>query len=116
MECTTGMPKADKLSRLIERTERVKQHVPAVTSVLPVMVTSKCRLEVRADLEAAAKLGVLVLSREHLDNAVEVRTLLLPDADALYDEAERAVSEAQARYLREPETEPELDLGDNSGA
>jgi hypothetical protein len=116
VECTTGMLKADKLSRLIERTERVKQQVPAITSVLPVIVTSKVRMEVRVDLEAAAKQGVLVLSKEQLDNGLEIRTLLLPDADALYDEAERAVSEAQARYLREPETEPELDLGGDSGA
>ncbi len=109
VECTTGLLKADsKMARVVERAERVKAQVQGSgLRVLPVMVTSKTRAEVKADLEEAERHGVLVITSENLQEAVEVRTLPLPNANAIYDEAERAVQDLQARYV----AEPELDLG-----
>src|SRR5262249_16357023 len=79
IECTTGLLKADnKLSLLVERAERVRQGVAASNNrhlrVLPVIVSSKTRDEIRADIEQAEKLGVLVMSREDIDQAVKTKT------------------------------------------
>jgi hypothetical protein len=55
VECTTGLLKADsKMARVIERAERVRAQVQGSGfRVLPVMVTSKTRADVKADLEEA---------------------------------------------------------------
>ena len=65
--------------------------------MLPVIVTSKAREEVKADLEQAEKLGIVVLTRESLEEALK-RTLVLPDAEALFAEGEQAAQAAQAKY------------------
>lgn len=102
IECTTGLLKAEnKMALLVDRTEALKRRLEASGNrhlhVLPVMVTSKAREEVKADLEQAEKLGVVVLTRESLEEALK-RTLVLPDADALFAEGEQAVQAAQAKY------------------
>jgi Na+-transporting NADH:ubiquinone oxidoreductase subunit NqrA len=66
--------------------------------VLPVIVTSKPRDEISADLEQAQRLGVLVLSKENLTEALS-RTILQPDAERLYAEVEEAVRTAQGKYV-----------------
>jgi len=111
VECTLGLLKSEhKMARLIERTEAIRAQVDASHHVLPVMVTSKTRKEVRAELPDAEKLGVLVMTRENLNEAIR-RTMLMPNADAAYEEAERLVAEAQARH----EAQPELELDDEAG-
>jgi hypothetical protein len=65
--------------------------------VLPVIVTAKTAAEVKPDVEAAERLGVLVLTRENLERAVD-RTLLMPDPDPIYTEAEQAVRAALSKY------------------
>ena len=62
------------------------------------MVTSKTRAEVAPDIEAAEKLGVLVMTREHLDQAINQRTLVFANANQMYLEAEQSVSAALAKY------------------
>jgi hypothetical protein len=42
--------------------------------VLPVIVTAKTATEVKPDVEAAERLGVLVLTRENLERAVDARS------------------------------------------
>ena len=111
VECTTGLLKAEnKMARLVARAERVRKMVLAPIKVIPVMITALTRNEVRADLEAAEKLGVLVITKEELEEALSLRTLLVPNADALYEEAERAIE----RALALKNAEPELDLRQTS--
>lgn len=64
---------------------------------MPVMVSSKSREEVKADLEQAEKLGVLVLTKESLIQGVD-RTLVPQDAEQIYAEGERVVQEQQRKY------------------
>ena len=102
VECTTGLLKADnKLPRLIERTEVLRSRLEASGNrhlrVLPVIVSSKSREEVSADLEQAEKLGVLVLTKESLSQAID-RTLVLQDSERIYAEGERVVGERQGKY------------------
>lgn len=105
IECTTGLLKADnKLPRLIERAEALRRSLDASGNrhlrVLRVMVTSKEREEVKADLEQAEKLGVVVMTKETLQEALS-RTLVLPNAENIYAEGERAVQERQSKYTRQ---------------
>jgi Na+-transporting NADH:ubiquinone oxidoreductase subunit NqrA len=65
--------------------------------VLPIIVTSKMKSEIAPDVEAAERLGILILTQEDLGRAVD-RTLVQPNADTLYMEAEHAVGAARAKY------------------
>ena len=65
---------------------------------MPVIVTSKTRAEITPDLETAEKLGILVMTRENLDSAINQRTLVHPNADLVYAEAEQVVTDALAKY------------------
>jgi hypothetical protein len=65
--------------------------------VLSVMVTSKPRNEIVADIEQAEKLGVLVATAETLVRAIE-RTILLPNADAMFSEFQELASATLAKY------------------
>jgi hypothetical protein len=102
IECTTGTLRTEnKLPLLVARAETVRQRLAASNQshihVLPVMVTSRTESEIKADIEHAERLGVLVLSREQLDRIVN-QTLVTPNTNQLYDEAEAAVRAAQAKY------------------
>jgi hypothetical protein len=103
VECTTGLLIADnKLPLLIYRAERVRSSVIASNNnhlrVLPVIVTTRTRAEVSANQEQAERLGVLVLTRENLEQAANFRTLLLPNAEQIYEEGVQAVDVARAKY------------------
>lgn len=90
IECTTGLLRADdKLPKLIQRTQLAREHIQSLRhlKVLPVLVTSRPREEVRADLDQAERLGVLVITKEDLDTANQ-RTLTSNNADSLFSEAE----------------------------
>jgi len=105
VECTTGLLKAEnKLARLIERSELLRRRLDASGNrhlrILPAIVTSKSRDDIKADLEQAERLGVFVVTKESLQDAL-ARTLVLPDAETIYAEAETAAREAQDRYARE---------------
>jgi hypothetical protein len=105
IECTTGLLKAEnKLSRLIERAEMLRRRLDASGNrhlhVLPVIITSKDRDEIKADLEQAEKLGVVVVTKESLQETLN-QTLMLPNPDKIYDEAEQTVREGQEKYTRQ---------------
>ena len=102
IECTTGLLKAEnKLALLVERAEALKRRLEASGNrhlrVLPIIVTSKTREEVRADIEQAEKLGVVVMTRESLGDGLK-QTLVLPDAEALFAEGERTARAAQETH------------------
>ena len=105
IECTTDLLKADnKLPKLISRTEALRANLDASGSqhlkALPVIVSSKSREEVAADIEQAERLGVLVVTREDLLQFVE-RSIVLPNAIHYFNEAEKKVSEARRKFSKE---------------
>jgi hypothetical protein len=106
VECTTGLLKAEnKLALLHARTEAVRQSLTASNNthqrVLPVIVTSRTAAEVKPDIEAAERLGILVVTREGIDRIID-RTLILPDGDQVFAEAEQTVGAGLAKYEAQP--------------
>ena len=102
LECTTGVLKAEnKLALLYDRTQAVRRALENSESrhlsVLPVIVTSKTREEVRPDLDQAEKLGVAVITREDLEQAVN-QTLVFPNANEFLERAFQVVRSGQAKY------------------
>jgi hypothetical protein len=102
IECTTGLLKAEsKLQRLLARTAAVRRSLDvsghSYFRLLPVMITAMSRTEIEADLADAEKLGVLVLTADNLTNAVK-DTLLLPNPDGLFSQAEQAVEAARSKH------------------
>ena len=99
IECTTGILKEDsKLSHLYQRAEKVRQSLAASGNqhlkVLPIIVTTKTRDEVKAELDQAYKLGVLVATREDFGQLID-RTIFFPDPNRLYAEGEDALRRFQ---------------------
>jgi hypothetical protein len=109
VECTTGLLRADsKLPKLVARAASVRQRLNqsghAHVKLLSVIVSSLPREELQADIDDAEKLGVVVIAREELDQAVN-RTLIAANADDLFSTAERQVeaSKSKLRTVSEPE-------------
>ncbi len=97
-----GLLKADnKLPLLHDRAQAVRRALESSAHnqfrVLPVIVTTKSREEIRPDLEQAERLGVLVLSRENLEQLLDL-TIRVPMPDQIYDEALQTVQTAQSKY------------------
>lgn len=102
IECTTGLLRADnKLPNLFQRATTVRRQLEQSNNghlrLLPVIVTSLAREEVKADLEQAERLGALVLTRDEIDQLV-LGTLTPGDADLIFENAERRVQEAQEMH------------------
>jgi hypothetical protein len=102
IECTTGLLKADhKLPRVVERAEIIRRRLVESGNrhlrVLAVIVTSKTRSEIIADIEQAERLKVLVITREDLEQSL-IRTLLHPNAEQVFEQGEQAVQAAAAKY------------------
>ncbi|MCK1306848.1 MULTISPECIES: hypothetical protein [unclassified Bradyrhizobium] len=109
VECTTGLLRVDnKLPKLIARAADVRARLDRSNhghvKLLPIMVSTLSRQELEADLDGAEKLGVLVLAREELDEAVN-RTVISANPDELFATAEKEVDrlKAKARGNDEPE-------------
>jgi Holliday junction resolvase len=99
IECTTGILREDsKLPHLVQRAEKVRQCLTASgnqhVKVLPIIVTTKTHDEVKAELEQAYKLGVLVATREDFERIIG-RTVFLPDPNHLFAEGEAALQRLQ---------------------
>jgi hypothetical protein len=99
VECTTGILKEDsKLPHLFQRAEKVRQSLIACGNqhlrVLPVIVTTKTRDEVKLELDQAQKNGALVATIEDFPQLIN-RTLLVPNAERLYAEAEETLKRLQ---------------------
>lgn len=101
VECTTGHIKADtKLAKLIERAQTVRRRLDASGNhhirLLPVIVTALGRDEVKADLDQAQQLGVVVAAREDLSDALS-RSIMLQNADLIFSEAEDSLLNRQGQ-------------------
>jgi hypothetical protein len=100
IECTVGLLKAqNKLANLARRAvvirERMQSAALVPPTVLPVIVSRLRRAEVEAELDAATEAGVLVLTRENLEAAMN-EALLLKDGDAVFRQGLEAVERARA--------------------
>jgi hypothetical protein len=88
------------LALLYQRAQTVRDALAGSNAhlrVLPIMVTSRPTNEITLDLEAAVSLGIYVMTRENLENAIN-QTLMQPNADQLYAQTEQAVTAARAEY------------------
>lgn len=88
VECTTGILKAqNKLANLVERTEVIRKRMMASGNghlkLLPVIVTSKTKEEVRGELQQAEQSGVIVVTRETLEELLR-ETIALPNTEEIY--------------------------------
>lgn len=102
VECTLGMLRTEnKLATLVRRSGELRERLRAGgnqnLNVLPIMVTTLTREGVAAEIEQAERAGVVVITRETLENALD-RTLLPLQPDNFYDEAMRAIAEAAAKF------------------
>jgi hypothetical protein len=102
IECTTGLLKSEnKLPLLHDRAQAARRALEKSENrnlaLLPVLVTSKTKDEVRPDLEQAEKLGILVMTREDLEEGI-TRTMVIPNADQLIEQAQETVRAAKAKY------------------
>ncbi len=107
IECTTGGLKADqKLSKLYERAMSLRRRLDesghSHLRMIPLIVTPLARDEVKADIEQAERLGVLVFTKEDLERAIG-ESLILQDADARFARAEKTVLDNQRQYERRGE-------------
>jgi hypothetical protein len=99
IECTTGFLDAkDKLSKLVGRASRIRTRLAEAghdkIEMLPVIVTSLVRDEVKASIPAADKLRIAVVCREELENALKQITLA-PVADKIFEHTKETVPSAQ---------------------
>ncbi len=104
VECTTGLLKAEnKLANLIDRTESVRKRLASSGNghlkLLPVIVTAKTKDEVKADLDQAQKLGILVVSQESLTELMQ-QTISAPDSEAIFARAWDSVQPEPAWALK----------------
>lgn len=99
VECTTGHLKSEfKLSKLVERVQTIRRRLDESGNshlrVLPVIVTALSKEEVRADLDQARTLGVVVATREDLLSALD-QTIMLRNAEDLFARAEASIRPKQ---------------------
>jgi Holliday junction resolvase len=97
IECTTGLIRAEsKLSKLVARAVAFKAVLEKSNlrniRVLPVMVSSLTREQLKADIGAADEAKVLVLAREDIDEGKN-DLLRLPNADQLFERAWQGVQD-----------------------
>jgi hypothetical protein len=102
IECTTGLLKAEnKLARLHERAEAVRRKLRETNNttlrVLPAIVTTKARNDVAPDLESAERIGILVQTRENLNQSI-TQTMFQPNPEQIYTQAEQEVAAALSKY------------------
>ncbi len=100
VECTLGLLRADgKLPKLVARAIHVRDSLAASNMkhlrVLPVIITAMTRDQVEADAGPAAGLGVLVITREDLDE-IENELIRFPDADSFFERGLRTVQDRQS--------------------
>lgn len=92
IECTTGQLKAEnKLALLVERKRAVQKALidagQAHFKVLAIIVTAKHTEEVKADLEQAKKLEIVVCAADDIEELFG-RLRLAPDPERLFEQAQ----------------------------
>ncbi|KER71894.1 hypothetical protein HR51_16765 [Burkholderia cepacia] len=100
VECTLGLLRAEsKLSKLSAREASLRKMLATSglqhLRVLPVIVTAMTKDEVKADLNAAAETGILVLTREDLEAIFDGGRLRFANANQLFEEALQRIADAK---------------------
>lgn len=108
VECTLGLLRSDsKLSKLAARAASLRETLAASNMknlrVLPVIVTAMTTEQVKADMVQAEEIGVLVLTKENLEEVFN-ELLRYPDANRLFERA--MVSMEDKRTARQPKKTP----------
>jgi hypothetical protein len=107
VECTVGLLKTEsKPARIARRAVDVRDRLRSVgataTPVVPVIVTALPREQVAAELDAATEAGVLVVTREDLETALN-RILLYPDGEQYFRAAQEALATSVEALRRKKE-------------
>jgi hypothetical protein len=88
VECTTGLLKSDKVAKLVERSAIVRKRLISSGNhhlkVLPVIITSKPKVEVKADIDDVKNKGVAVVTKEDLESMLS-QTIVYPDAELIFN-------------------------------
>jgi hypothetical protein len=104
VECTTNAIDGNKIAKLVARSQNIRAALQKASSqhwrVLPVIVTSKIREDVMGGISAAALLGVHVITSEALEGLIQ-HTLLMPDANPIFDQAEKEANDARAQLAQQ---------------
>lgn len=106
IECTTKHLGSDKkLPDLVANAEKLRRKLDGADQshrkLLKVLVTTLRADDIAAEREQAERLGVLILTREDIDSAIN-RSIALPNAEQIYAEAFEAAQAVQAKYSSEP--------------
>lgn len=107
IECTTKHLGSDKkLPDLVANAEKLRRKLDAAdqshVKILKVLVTTLRSEDIAAEREAAEKLGVLVLTRENIDNAMN-RSIGIANAEQMFAEALDEAQAAQAKHAGQPQ-------------
>lgn len=98
IECTLGLLRAEsKLSKLAARAVSLRASLDASDMkhirILPIIISAMTREQVKADLDQAESAGILVLTRENLEEVFN-EMLRFPDADNLFERGIRLLAQA----------------------
>lgn len=112
VECTVGLLKSEsKLAKVARRAVDVRDRLKSVGAtavpVVPVIVTALPREQIAAELDAATEAGVLVITREDLEVALN-RMLLYPDGEQYFRAAQEALMTAQEAMRQKRESSLQL--------
>jgi hypothetical protein len=107
IECTTKHLGSDKkLPDLVANAEKLRRKLDGADQshrkLLKVLVTTLRADDTAAEREQAARLGVLVVTREDIDDVIN-RSIAFPNAEKIYAEAFEAARAAQSKYASEPQ-------------
>ena len=111
VECTLGLLRADsKLSKLAARAANLREMLATSNMknlrVVPAIITAMTAEQVKADRAQAEDIGVLVLTKENLDEAFD-ELLRYPDADRLFERAMVSMEEKRAARQSQKSTDLE---------
>ena len=103
IECTTGaLDHKGKLSKLAGRAVKIRKRLHDAghdkVQVLPVIVTSLVREEVKVDYQNARKYRIVVVCREELEQWLK-QVPLQPDANKIYEWATSSLPDEQQAYF-----------------
>jgi hypothetical protein len=101
VECTIGLLKAEnKLAKLHERTTNLRTRLAASGQahlrVVPMIVTPLTREDVKADIDQAERLGMVVATRETIEVALN-RTIVPQNPESLFADLEKEIEEGKRR-------------------
>lgn len=113
IECTTGMLKTDKLARLVERRSQLRKRLDASghsqSRIVAMVVTTLGRDDIEADRPHAERLGVMVGTRESIEEAIQ-QTLIAQNPELRFQQAEESIAAALRRYAREARSDDQQEL------